>query len=153
MLIKKEALEAVRAKYTVGTTVELVKDMADNHAKGMKKGLRGQVTHVDDAGTVHIRWSNGSTLGVPFGVIDEIKIVDPYKVVCALEEPSKLDVQAFIKDAWDAFGIILKAFYRRDDEIVYTSKNSYKELYELTDEPGLEHYGIKNVVIEGEVPC
>ena len=31
-------------------------------------GTKGTVTHVDDIGTIHVAWDNGSSLGVAYGV-------------------------------------------------------------------------------------
>ena len=61
----KETVERVRKEYPVGTMVELIK-MSDVQAP--PAGTVGKVTHVDDCATVHIAWSNGSTLGA---VLDE----------------------------------------------------------------------------------
>lgn len=50
--------------------VELI-EMDDDY-RNMPKGLKGRVTNVDDAGTIHISWENGSSLGVVYGV-DKIR--------------------------------------------------------------------------------
>ena len=57
-------LRKLRARYPVGTRVELVK-MDDTQAPPV--GTRGTVIAVDDIGTIHVRWDNGSSLGVVFG--------------------------------------------------------------------------------------
>lgn len=62
--ISKERLEALRKNYPVGTRVKLVK-MDDIQAP--PPGTEGTVLHVDDMGTIHVRWDNGSGLGVAFG--------------------------------------------------------------------------------------
>jgi len=64
-------LAKAKAKYKAGTRVELVQ-MDDPYPK-LKKGDKGTVLFVDDAGGVHIQWDNGSTLAALRGV-DEIKI-------------------------------------------------------------------------------
>lgn len=46
-----------------------------------KCGLEGTVTTVDDAGTVHMKWDDGSTLGILPGI-------DRYTVL-KLESPTK----------------------------------------------------------------
>ena len=38
------------------------------------EGTIGVVTGVDDAGTIFVKWSNGSTLGVVFNVDSCVKI-------------------------------------------------------------------------------
>ena len=42
----------------IGTTLELVEMQGE---KQMPKGLRGVVTHIDDAAQIHVRWQNGSS--------------------------------------------------------------------------------------------
>lgn len=65
MNIHSEMLKQLRAYYTPGTEVELVR-MNDPYRE-MPPGLRGFVTFVDDTGTIFVSWSNGSSLGVVFG--------------------------------------------------------------------------------------
>ena len=45
----------------IGTTLELIEMQGE---KQMRKGLRGVVTHIDDAAQVHVRWQNGSSLAI-----------------------------------------------------------------------------------------
>jgi hypothetical protein len=68
-----EIVAQVRAQYPIGSTVELI-SMSDPYTK-IPPGTRGSVTDIDDAGTVFVRWSCGSGLGVVYGV-DEIRRVD-----------------------------------------------------------------------------
>lgn len=63
--IRKEELDALREKYPKGCRVELVK-MDDPYRK-MPSGMEGVVEGVDDIGTIHVRWSNGSHLGIAYG--------------------------------------------------------------------------------------
>lgn len=65
-------IATLRATYPPGTTVELV-EMNDPYRK-MPAGLRETVQMVDDAGGIHIAWSNGSGLAAIPGV-DKIRIV------------------------------------------------------------------------------
>lgn len=71
-LISKSELEVLRKKYPVGARVELIK-MNDQYTK-LKQGDTGTVTSVDDAGTLHINWDRGSTLGIVYGE-DECKLL------------------------------------------------------------------------------
>ena len=71
----KEIIEHLRRTYPAGTKVELVR-MNDDHAP--PAGTRGTVTGVDDIGTIHVCWQNGSGLGVAYGE-DECKIVQKSK--------------------------------------------------------------------------
>ena len=63
--IKKEELEALREKYPPGCRVELVK--MDDPYREMPPGMQGVVTGVDDSGSIHVDWQNGSSLAVIFG--------------------------------------------------------------------------------------
>jgi hypothetical protein len=70
--ISKAALEARRIRFKPGTRVELV-SMNDPYTT-LKPGNRGTVKHVDDIGTVFMRWDSGSGLGAAYGA-DEIKVL------------------------------------------------------------------------------
>ena len=72
--IRKEELEALREKYPQGCRVELVK--MDDPYREMPPGLRGTVESVDDSGSIHVRWDNGSGLAVIFGEDHAVKIGD-----------------------------------------------------------------------------
>ena len=63
---KREIVESIRARYPKGTRVELIE--MDDPYQDMPAGLRGTVVAVDDIGTVHIAWDNGSSLGAVYGV-------------------------------------------------------------------------------------
>ena len=63
-MISKEALQALRERFPKGTRVELVQ-MDDPQAPSI--GTKGTVTGVDDIGTIHVKWDNGSGLGVAYG--------------------------------------------------------------------------------------
>ena len=64
LAIKKEELEALREKYPKGCRVELVK--MDDPYREMTPGMQGVVTGVDDSGSIHVDWQNGSSLAVIF---------------------------------------------------------------------------------------
>ncbi len=57
----KEQVKAVKNAYPEGCRVELV-HMDDVQAP--PTGTEGTVIGVDDTGTVHVAWDNGSSLGV-----------------------------------------------------------------------------------------
>lgn len=59
--MKVEILEKRREKYPPGTKIMLFK-MDDPSAPPAKS--IGEVVSVDDAGTIHMLWDNGSTLGL-----------------------------------------------------------------------------------------
>ena len=62
--IRKEELEALREKYPQGCRVELVK--MDDPYREMPPGLKGTVEDVDDSGSIHVHWENGSSLAVVY---------------------------------------------------------------------------------------
>ena len=61
----REIVERLRLQYPAGCRVELVA-MNDPYAK-LQPGDQGTVVTVDDIGTVHIDWDNGSGLGAAYG--------------------------------------------------------------------------------------
>ena len=72
--IKKEELEVLREKYPQGCRVELVK--MDDPYREMLPGLKGTVEGVDDSGSIHIHWQNGSSLAVVYGEDYVVRIED-----------------------------------------------------------------------------
>lgn len=59
--ISKELLDSLRTNYPTGTRVKLIQ-MDDAQAPPV--GTMGTVAYVDDIGTIHVKWDNGSSLGV-----------------------------------------------------------------------------------------
>ena len=57
----KERIEALRKQYPVGQRVRLV-HMDDPQSP--PPGTEGTVMYVDDAGTIHVSWNTGSSLGI-----------------------------------------------------------------------------------------
>ena len=60
-----EIVEMLRDRYPEGCRVELV-CMNDPYTR-LKPGDQGEVAFVDDIGTIHVHWDNGSSLGVAYG--------------------------------------------------------------------------------------
>ena len=58
---RREQIELLRRKYPAGTIVELV-SMDD--AQAPPPGTLGRIRGVDDAGSILVRWSNGSSLSL-----------------------------------------------------------------------------------------
>lgn len=61
----KQLLDRLRATYTAGTRVELVR--MDDAYSNLKPGDKGTVIAVDDMATIHVSWDCGSSLGVAYG--------------------------------------------------------------------------------------
>lgn len=57
-------VERLRMQYPAGCRVEL--DHMDD-VQSPPIGTQGTVIAVDDIGTIHVAWDNGSSLGVAFG--------------------------------------------------------------------------------------
>lgn len=53
----------LKREYPQGTKVRLV-EMTEESCERMYKGLEGTVEFVDDAGHIHVRWDNGSSLSL-----------------------------------------------------------------------------------------
>lgn len=70
MIIRPEALKALREQYPVGTRVRLI-HMDDPYSK-LVPGDEGFISAIDDVGTIFVNWLNNSSLGVVFGV-DEVR--------------------------------------------------------------------------------
>lgn len=68
----EKAVEKIRADFPIGSRVMMVYS-ADPLAP-IDGGTEGVVSFVDDIGTIHINWDNGSRFGVTLGenVIEKI---------------------------------------------------------------------------------
>lgn len=84
MFVSKKKVEEIRKMYPEGTMVELI-SMGDD-PQPVQPGTTGVVKHVDDAGTIHVSWSTGSSLGVIPGV-DFIRIVNTDVIVRRPKKP------------------------------------------------------------------
>jgi hypothetical protein len=74
----REQLNRIKEQYPIGTVIELTADMNDAY-NPIPKGMRGEVIDIDDIGTLHMKWQNGSGLGV-------IPSEDSFKVISKPEE-------------------------------------------------------------------
>ena len=103
----KEAVNALRARFPIGTRVELVR-MNDPHTT-LKPGDQGTVQSIDDIGTVFVDWDNGSGLGVVYGedVIKRItkvsaKVVEEIMALRKLPDcPNMFDTRAVQRLAFE----------------------------------------------------
>lgn len=64
-------VKTLRELYPAGTRIRLLK-MDDIQAP--PAGTEGTVTFIDDAGTIHMKWDTGSSLGLISGE-DEFEVV------------------------------------------------------------------------------
>ena len=65
--LRRETIEYLKENFPRGCRVELIR-MDDPQAPPI--GTLGTVIGVDDVGTIHVNWDNGSGLGVAFGEDD-----------------------------------------------------------------------------------
>ena len=76
MITSEQKVKALRALYPTGTILVL-DHMDDSQAPPV--GTLGTVTHVDDMGSIHMRWENGSSLALIPGEDQFHKILDKDK--------------------------------------------------------------------------
>jgi hypothetical protein len=69
-------IEQIRQTYAPGTRIEL-QHMED--PQPVPDGTRGSVAYVDDAGTIHMKWDNGRTLGLVPGE-DQFRKLTPQEL-------------------------------------------------------------------------
>ena len=68
----KSYLAQLRKQYPVGTKIQLISMRDEKYP--ILSGTIGEVTHIDDMGSIHMKWQNGSSLAL-------IPEVDSFKVV------------------------------------------------------------------------
>lgn len=72
----QKEVESIKQKYVIGTRVKLIK-MYDELSK-IPIGTEGIIESIDDIGTLHMSWDNGSSLGLIVG-IDEFEVIGEKK--------------------------------------------------------------------------
>ncbi len=71
--ISNKQVEEIKSKYKKGTKIQLIK--MNNDPQPVPDGTIGIVDFVDDIGTVHMIWENGSSLGLIIGE-DKFEIIE-----------------------------------------------------------------------------
>jgi hypothetical protein len=64
--MKKNPLYSDYGKTLVGKRVELI--LCTDEFTALTPGTQGTIDHVDDVGTLFVKWDNGSTLGLIPGI-------------------------------------------------------------------------------------
>ena len=67
----EKTVTELRSRFPKGVRVRLLRI---DDPQSPPPGTEGTVIWVDDIGTVHVAWDNGSTLGAVYG-IDELEII------------------------------------------------------------------------------
>lgn len=128
--MNKRIIESLRAGFPQGCRVELVR-MDDPQAPPI--GTQGTVIGVDDIGTIHVSWDNGSGLGVTYGE-DECVRVDFYGPI---ERVVKLG------EVW-----YLQEHYRPDGNLgsisLYNSEGIFET--EQPDRDAIEEWFFDNII-------
>ena len=65
-------VKKTRETFTEGLVIELIEMAEERYAP--PAGTKGTVEYVDDMGTVHVRWENGSSLGL-------LPEIDRYRII------------------------------------------------------------------------
>lgn len=73
----KAYLEQLRKQYPIGTKLQLISMRDEKYP--ILPGTIGVVTHIDDMGSIHLKWQNGSSLAI-------IPEVDSFRVAPAAEK-------------------------------------------------------------------
>lgn len=123
--MKQIYVDLTKSIYLPGMTIELINMVGEK----LPSGLRGQVSHVDDIGTVHVQWDNGSRLGLvgedAFSIIKDIRF---YK---ALHQSNVFNYKDLNEDTLELYKNIGYYLY------AYGKKNIIKSIEENIIEEGL----------------
>lgn len=72
MTYNLERVESIKKKYPKGTRIVCLR--MDDPFHPVPPGTRGEVDHVDDLGTIHMTWENGSGLAL-ISEKDEFRVI------------------------------------------------------------------------------
>lgn len=73
--MNRDNVQRIKKEYKVGTIIEIIAMEGEN----IPSGTKGSVQHVDDIGTIHMSWNNGSSLGL-------VENVDTFKIISTPSE-------------------------------------------------------------------
>lgn len=102
--MSQKEIDQLKDKYKTGVKIKLLKRMVDEKYS-VEVGEIGIVDHVDDIGTIHVRWESGSGLGL-IPNVDEFEIVDKIKVIVVEvgKEPYVKEIYNTLKDMQEMVG-------------------------------------------------
>lgn len=78
-VLTNDDIQIIKETYPQGTKIMLLNDMQEEKYP-VKAGTIGIVDHVDDIGTIHMKWENGRSLGL-IPNLDKFEIVSTPKVL------------------------------------------------------------------------
>ena len=117
-MLKQSQIDKIKKEYTEGTKVILLNMEGESQ---MPRGLKGEVDHVDDAGQIHVRWENGSSLALNVEVDTFHKVEPEEKISVVLVEPNKYPEVVKIEDTLEAMqkivGGCIEQYMPFDDEV------------------------------------
>ena len=117
-MLKQSQIDKIKKEYTEGTKVILLNMEGESQ---MPRGLKGEVDHVDDAGQIHVRWENGSSLALNVEVDTFHKVEQEEKISVVLVEPNKYPEVVEIEDTLEAMQKIVGGYIEQympfDDEV------------------------------------
>ena len=96
MMITNEWLRFMREQFPAGTRIQL-HEMNKPDA-GLSPGMTGLLTEIDDAGSFHVKWDNGSTTGLVVGQ-DSFSVLPPEPHRLKLWMPLTADFYG--RDEWN----------------------------------------------------
>lgn len=100
-MISEEKVKMIKKQYPKGTEVEVI-SMED--FQRVHRGTHGIVELVDDIGTIHVKWDNGSRLGLIVGE-DEFRVI---------KKPKEMEIIELIR---------LKDLVQKTDDLVIFTHN------------------------------
>lgn len=108
----------IREMYPVGTQIMLERMEGEPQ---MHSGLTGIVSHIDDAGQIHVRWENGSSLALNEEIDTFSKIEPTGKISVLLVEPGRTPKIIEIEDTLEAKQAIVGGYIEQsmpfDDDV------------------------------------
>jgi hypothetical protein len=129
----QEEIKYIKEKYKIGAKIELIK-MYDFQAP--PTGTKGLIEKVDDIGTLHVNWENGSTLGLVVGT-DKFKVLEEKS---DKESESAMNEEEILKHFDNIFETdtlkhinlkdmkLLKMLFKKFEEQLYKPNDRYKKL-------------------------
>ena len=68
----REVIKSLREKYPEGTKIRLIQ--MENDPQPIEVGTKGVIDNIDDGGIMHVKWDNGRSLGLVYGV-DKFQVI------------------------------------------------------------------------------